>query len=96
MRAPLEAITVHKLGYGWGSCSRDGGVKHPPATMQLPAALVDYVLVHELAHLHHHDHSAEFWRTVKRAMPDFASRRAQLRRAGATLWLPELTGTSTR
>jgi len=96
MRASLEAITVRKLGYRWGSCSRDGGVNIHWATMQLPAALVDYVLVHELAHLHHHDHSAEFWRTVKRAMPDFASRRAQLRRAGATLWLPELTGTSTR
>lgn len=94
MRAPLEAITVRRLGYRWGSCSRDGGVNIHWATMQLPAALVDYVLVHEVAHLHHHDHSPEFWRTVRRAMPDFAVRRAQLRRAGATLWLPEPAGTS--
>ena len=58
--------------------------------MQLPASLVDYVLVHVLAHLHYHNHSTEFWRTVERAMPDFARRRDQLRRAGAELWLPEL------
>ena len=58
--------------------------------MQLPASLVDYVLVYELAHLHYHDHLAEFWRTVERAMPDFARRRDQLRRAGAELWLPGL------
>ncbi|MGH4017733.1 MAG: M48 family metallopeptidase [Pseudonocardiaceae bacterium] len=96
MRAPLDAITVRKLGYRWGSCSRNGGVNIHWATMQLPAALVDYVLVHELAHLHHHDHSTQFWRTVERAMPDFARRRDQLRRAGATLWLPELTCTNTR
>lgn len=94
MQAPLEAITVRKLGYRWGSCSRDGGVNIHWATMQLPAALIDYVLVHELAHLHRHDHSRAFWRTVRQAMPDFAGRRDRLRQAGATLWLTEVAGTS--
>ncbi|MFD0857262.1 M48 family metallopeptidase, partial [Actinomadura adrarensis] len=42
------------------------------ATMQLPPDLIDYVLVHELAHLHVHDHSERFWRRVERAMPDAA------------------------
>jgi len=68
MHAPLEAITVRKLGYRWGSCSGDGGVNIHWATMQLPAALVDYVLVHELAHLRHHDHSTAFWRALRRAI----------------------------
>ncbi|MGH3834366.1 MAG: M48 family metallopeptidase [Pseudonocardiaceae bacterium] len=90
MRAPFGEITVRRLGYRWGSCSRGGGLNIHWATMQLPASLVDYVLVHELAHLHYHDHSAEFWRTVERVMPDFPQRRDQLRRAGAELWLPEL------
>jgi predicted metal-dependent hydrolase len=89
MRAPLERIVVRRLGYRWGSCSRGGGLNIHWATMQLPAPLVDYVLVHELAHLHYHDHSGEFWRTVKRAMPDYALRRDQLRLAGAGLWLPK-------
>ncbi|MFC4086537.1 M48 family metallopeptidase [Amycolatopsis samaneae] len=91
MRAPLEELTVRKLGYRWGSCGRGGVVNIHWATMQLRASLVDYVLVHELAHLHHPDHSGEFWRTVGRAMPDFARRRDQLHREGARLWLPELT-----
>lgn len=89
MRAPLENIAVRRLGYRWGSCNRNGGVNIHWATMQLPAHLVDYVLVHELAHLHKQDHSDEFWSVVARAMPDYTQRRARLDRLGALLWLPE-------
>ncbi|WP_405796180.1 M48 family metallopeptidase [Streptomyces sp. NBC_01506] len=89
MQAPLENIVVRRLGYRWGSCNRNGGVNIHWATMQLPAHLVDYVLVHELAHLQKRDHSAEFWSIVARAMPDYQQRRARLDRLGAVLWLPE-------
>ncbi|WP_371644367.1 M48 family metallopeptidase [Streptomyces sp. NBC_00597] len=89
MQAPLENIAVRRLGYRWGSCNRNGGVNIHWATMQLPAHLVDYVLVHELAHLHKQDHSAEFWSVVARTMPDYQQRRARLDRLGALLWLPE-------
>jgi hypothetical protein len=58
-----------------------------PAT-QLPPELVDYVLVHELAHRHYPDHGQDFWQTVGRALPDCQSRRARLRREGPGLWLP--------
>lgn len=64
------------------------------ATMQLPPELVDYVLVHELAHHHHPDHSQDFWRTVERALPDYQARRDRLRRVGPGLWLPDLLETS--
>ncbi|MGV9984744.1 M48 family metallopeptidase [Streptomyces olivaceus] len=89
MRAPCQNIAVRRLGYRWGSCNREGGVNIHWAAMQLPASLVDYVLVHELAHLHKRDHSSEFWRVVGRAMPDYQARRDQLDRFGAQLWLPE-------
>ncbi|MBS2963962.1 M48 family metallopeptidase [Actinocrinis puniceicyclus] len=89
MRAPLSEITVRRLGYRWGSCSSTGGVNIHWATMQLPVALVDYVLVHELAHLHQSGHPPAFWRIVGRAMPDFGTRRAALDGFGAQLWLPE-------
>jgi predicted metal-dependent hydrolase len=56
--------------------------------MQLPAVLVDYVLVHELAHMHVRNHSPEFWRTVARALPDYESRRERLEEWGAGVWLP--------
>ncbi|WP_425268760.1 M48 family metallopeptidase [Kitasatospora cheerisanensis] len=89
LRVPVAELTVRRLGYRWGSCSPRGVVNIHWATMQLPIALVDYVLVHELAHLQHHDHSAAFWSVVERAMPDYEARRARLADVGAHLWLPD-------
>jgi predicted metal-dependent hydrolase len=66
-----------------------GKVNIHRATMQLPPKLVDYILVHELAHRHHPDHSQDFWFTVERALPDYQPRRDRLRREGPNLWLPE-------
>jgi predicted metal-dependent hydrolase len=60
------------------------------------ADLIDYVLVHELAHIRHPDHGAAFWRTVDRAMPGWEDRRARLKQAGAELWLPSLWSYSDR
>lgn len=82
-------VRVRSLGYRWGSCSSDGHVNIHWAVMQLPPSLIDYVLVHELAHLRRADHSAEFWRIVERALPGHEEYRERLRRAGNELWLPE-------
>src|SRR6266581_2200517 len=54
----------------------------------LPPDLIDYVLVHELAHVRHADHGPDFWRAVERPLPDFATRRTRLRLTGPVLWLP--------
>lgn len=89
MTAEVPALRVLPLGYRWGSCTADGKVNIHWATMQLPPELVDYVLVHELAHRRHSGHGQEFWRTVERALPDYQPRRGRLRRAGPSLWLPE-------
>lgn len=89
MRAPLDDIVVRRLGYRWGSCSPRGGLNIHWAIMQLPVALIDYVLVHELAHLHQHDHTAAFWQVVRCALPDFQARRSRLDVYGPRLWLPE-------
>ncbi|MFB9720498.1 M48 family metallopeptidase [Planobispora longispora] len=89
MGAELTGLRVRPLGYRWGSCSRDGQVNIHWATMQLPPSLIDYVLVHELAHLHRADHGAEFRRIVERALPGHEDYRERLRRAGNDLWLPE-------
>jgi predicted metal-dependent hydrolase len=90
-RVAVEVTTLRvlPLGYRWGSCSPDGKVNVHWASMQLPPDLIDYVLVHELAHLRHSDHGPDFWRTVQRAMPDSPARRDRLRRLGPHLWLPE-------
>jgi predicted metal-dependent hydrolase len=51
----------------WGSCTpSNGSVRISSAVARFPTWVVDYVIVHELAHLHHADHSAEFWAVVGR------------------------------
>ncbi|WP_063819352.1 M48 family metallopeptidase [Herbidospora cretacea] len=89
MGAEMTGLRVRPLGYRWGSCSQDGQVNIHWATMQLPPTLIDYVLVHELAHLQRPDHGPEFWRIVERAMPGYEDYRQRLRSRGNELWLPE-------
>jgi predicted metal-dependent hydrolase len=96
MQVDMTALRVLPLGYRWGSCSPDGKVNIHWAAMQLPPGLVDYILVHELAHLRRHDHGSEFWRIVEFVMPDYYARRDRLRRLGPDLWLPEAESCSSR
>ncbi|MBN1171292.1 MAG: M48 family metallopeptidase [Micromonosporaceae bacterium] len=80
-------LDVRDLGYRWGSLSTSGRVNIHWATLQLPPSLVDYVLVHELAHLAHPQHTPAFWATVERALPDYERRKNDLLTTGAELWL---------
>lgn len=84
----VAGLRVLPLGYRWGSCSHTGHVNIHWAAMQLTPDLVDYVLVHELAHLKRPDHSAEFWRIVERALPNHRESRESLKHLGPDLWLP--------
>jgi predicted metal-dependent hydrolase len=90
MNVQVSGLKVRPLGYRWASCSPDGSVNIYWAAMQLSPDLLDYVLVHELAHLDHHDHGPDFWRRVERTMPDHQARRDRLRRLGPDLWLPSV------
>ncbi|OZA12541.1 MAG: hypothetical protein B7X94_03715 [Hydrogenophilales bacterium 17-62-8] len=70
----------------WGSCTRRGHVRLNWRLVQAPLAIIDYVAAHELAHLVHLDHSPRFWAQVAVLCPDALTRRAELRRMGATLF----------
>ncbi len=80
-------LDVRDLGYRWGSLGKNDRFNLHWAALQLPPSLIDYVTVHELAHIDHPQHTAAFWAAVERAMPDFETRKTQLAKAGATLWL---------
>jgi len=71
----------------WASCAPDGTLRFNWRVIMAEAALIDYVVLHELAHLSVKGHSAEFWALVASVMPDYASRRKRLREVGPYLSL---------
>jgi predicted metal-dependent hydrolase len=62
----------------WGSCSPSGEIILNPHLIKAPRECVEYVLVHELAHLSHHDHGPEFWRLVEKAIPEWRFHKRKL------------------
>jgi len=66
----------------WGSCTARGAVRLNEQLVRLPLRLIDYVVVHELAHLREMNHSAAFWSVVDSACPDYAKLRRELKAVG--------------
>jgi hypothetical protein len=69
----------------WGSCSSRGTLSFNWRLVLAPPAVLDYVVVHELCHLRHPDHSTRFWGLVAERRPDYPAQRSWLRRHGAEL-----------
>ena len=76
-------LDIRDLGHRWGSCSTSGKLNFHWATILLPVSIIEYVIVHELAHLAEANHSPAFWLRVERTMPDYAERRRWLAEHGA-------------
>ncbi len=66
------------LGHRWGSCGKGGKLCFHWRSILLPSSIVEYIVVHELVHLHEPHHTPVFWTRVERAMPDFAKRKQWL------------------
>lgn len=64
-------VTVRNQRSRWGSCSRSGTISLNWRLIQTPALVRDYVVLHELAHRRHMNHSDRFWQEVKRLCPDY-------------------------
>lgn len=71
----------------WGSCSPKGVLCFSWRLAMAPPEVIDYVVVHELVHIKHPDHSTAFWRGVESIMPDFKKRRRWLSDNGHRLML---------
>lgn len=84
------SVAVRALGYRWGSARPTDGpqsINAHWAALQLPPSLIDYILVHELAHLHETNHTPEFWAIVARLMPAYETHKTVLATFGKNIWL---------
>lgn len=69
----------------WGSCSSKGNLNFNCLLMLMDEDIRDYIIVHELSHRKHMNHSAAFWKTVESVLPDYRQRRAKLKTDGRPL-----------
>lgn len=81
----LGKVSVKKMRSRWGSCSPQGNISINLLLGHLPNRLLEYVAVHEVCHLVHHNHSKYFWALVAEHLPDHRNRRRELRVYGHLL-----------
>lgn len=77
------AVSVRDTGHWWASCSAKGALAFHWKCMMAPRNIIDYIIVHELCHLHFRDHHEAFWNEVDKIMPDYRERKNWLRKHGA-------------
>ncbi|SCZ52909.1 M48 family metallopeptidase [Thiohalomonas denitrificans] len=78
MEVKPGGVKVQDLGYRWGSCGKGNWLYFHWKTILLPRTVAEYVVIHELAHLHEGHHTPAFWRRIERALPDFERRKRWL------------------
>lgn len=85
MRREPPPLGLSSARTRWGSCSLKSGIRLNWRLIHLPLELIDYVIVHELAHLLEMNHSPHFWAQVERLYPDWQQAREQLKQRGRDL-----------
>lgn len=75
-----RAVQVKDQRTLWGSCGRDRVIRLDRKLSRVPKPVFEYVMVHELCHLEHRDHSSRFWELVKSLLPDYEERKEWLER----------------
>ena len=80
-----KGVRVKELGYRWASCTKGGALAFHWKCMMAPPKIIDYMVVHELCHLHHRNHSDAFWNEVDKVLPDYRDRKNWLKKNGAGL-----------
>ena len=80
MNVHFTMVRIKNVKTIWGSCSSKKNLNFNFRLFFLPEALIDYVFVHELAHLKHMNHSKAFWSEVEKQIPDYKKRREELKR----------------
>jgi predicted metal-dependent hydrolase len=71
MKLKYEKIKISDSKKTWGSCDSNKSISYNFRTVMLPPSIIDYIVVHELSHLRHLNHSARFWAEVVKYIPDW-------------------------
>ena len=77
-------VSFRKAKTRWGSCSSSNNISLNIALTMLPQELSDYIIVHELAHIKHKNHSKDFWNCVERYYPNYKNARNALKQYNLT------------
>jgi len=86
MGVHFASVGIKSFKSRWGSCSNDGHIQYNWRIIMAPNRIVDYVVVHELCHLIHHNHSPEFWREVGKVVPDYGEAKGWLKENSKVLF----------
>jgi predicted metal-dependent hydrolase len=78
-KVSIKDIKIVQTKSRWGSCSNTGIIRLSSRLLLAPPEVIDYVIIHELAHLVVFNHSSQFWKTVERAMPDYREKEKWLK-----------------
>lgn len=79
MKLYPKKITIKQLKYAWGSCSSKKNISFNSELMYKEKDVIDYVVVHELAHLKYMNHQKDFWNLVGIFIPDYKEKRKELK-----------------
>ena len=85
MKAKPTGLTIRDQRTRWGSCSGKGTLSFNWRLVMAPPVVMQYVVIHELAHLFQPNHSKDFWAVVAGYAPDFKKHRAWLRKNASLL-----------
>jgi predicted metal-dependent hydrolase len=79
----VKRVVLRYNRSNWGSCSRKGAITLSTRVLFAPDDVIDYICIHELAHLVDPSHSKRFWSQVERAMPDYKEKERWLKKHGS-------------
>ena len=85
MGVTYQSIGVTSARGRWGSCSGKNAIHFSFRLLYAPKDVIEYVIVHELAHTKHHNHSKAFWEEVAKFVPDWKVKRAWLKQHGGLM-----------
>jgi len=79
MNLKVKEIKVRSYKNRWGSCSSNGNISYNWKLIMAPERIINYVIIHELCHLIHFNHSRDYWREVSKKLPNYKENKEWLK-----------------